>query len=136
MLEAILRDLSSFATLVEMDGSMAMIAEESNFLHFAAIALILVFLAIRRAKGSDGSFFKSFLAGRRLTNHRATDRMFEMPHIQAMKKCPNCTEQLPLSALLCEACDYNFLAGMVGHGHKLLPSPEPRMPAQILAYRA
>jgi hypothetical protein len=121
-----------------MDGSTAMIAEESNILHFAAIALILVFLAIRRAKGKDGSFFKSFLAGRTLTKDSTTDRMFEMHHIQAMKKCPNCSEQLPLSALICEPCDYNFLSGMVGHGHKLLPSPEPRvheMPTQIFAYR-
>ena len=136
--EAILKNLSGLATLVGMDGSTAMIAEESNILHFAAIALILVFLAIRIAKGKDGSLFNSFLAGRSFTNDHATDRMFEMGHIQALKKCPNCNEQQPLSALICEPCDYNFLTGMVGHGHKLLPSPEPRvheLPTQIFAYR-
>ena len=102
-----------------------MIAEDSNIPHFAALALILVFLAIRRAKSNDGSFFNSLLAGRTLTNDHTTDRMFEKHHILALKKCPNCAEQLPLSTLICQACDYNFLSGTVGHGHKLLPSPEP-----------
>jgi predicted nucleic acid binding AN1-type Zn finger protein len=50
--------------------------------------------------------------------------MFERRQIVAIKKCPNCTEQLPLSAVLCDGCDYNFLSEMVGHGQKLLPSPE------------
>ena len=138
MHEAILRNLSSLATLVGMDGSTAMTVEELNILHFAALALILVFLAIRRAKGKDGSFFNSFLAGLGFKNDHATDHMFEKGHIQAMKKCPNCSEQLPLSALICEPCDYNFLSGMVGRGHKLLPSPKPRVhevPTQIFAYR-
>jgi len=115
-----------------------MIAEDLNMLHFSAFGLILALLTARIAKRNHGSFFKSLLAGGLLTNDRATDRMFEMPHIQALKQCPNCAEQLPLSTLICAACDYNFLAGMVGHGHKLLPSPEPRvheMPTQIFAYR-
>jgi len=115
-----------------------MIAEDLNILHFSAIGLILALLTARIAKSNHGSFFKSFLPGGIPTNDGAADRMFEMHHIQALKKCPNCTEQMPLSTLICEACDYNFLAGMVGHGYKLLPSPEPRvheMPARILAFR-
>ena len=139
MHEAILRNLSSIATLVGTNGSMAMIAEDSNILHFAAIALLLVFLAIRRAQRNGDSFFSSFFAGRMFTRDHTTDRMFERHHILELKKCPNCAEQLPLSMLICEACDYNFLSGMVGYGDKLLPSPEPRaheMPTRILAYRA
>jgi len=139
MLEAILRDLSSLVTLVWMGGSTAMLAEDLNILHFAAIALILVFLTATRAKRKDGGFFKSLLAGRILRNNRTADGMFERQHIQALKKCPNCTEQLPLSTLICEACDYNFLTGMVGHGRKLLPSPEPlahEMSKRSFAYRA
>ncbi|MGH7887063.1 MAG: hypothetical protein ACREPG_04305 [Candidatus Binatia bacterium] len=115
--------LASLATLVGMDGITAMIVEESNILHFAAIALMLVLLAARRAV----SFFKSLLAGRRFANDRNPDRIFEQQRFSALKKCPGCSEELPLSALMCEACDYNFLSGMVGHGHKLLPSPEPRV---------
>ncbi len=105
-----------------------MLAEDSNILHFSGIAMILVFLTIRRAKANRGGFFKSLLAERRFTKGLDADRMFERQHIQALKKCPNCTEQLLISILICEACDYNFLSGMVGQGHKLLPSPEPRGP--------
>jgi hypothetical protein len=126
--EAILRILSSLAALIGMDGSTAMLAEDLNILHFAAIPLILVLLAIRRAKANRGGFFKSLLAGCRFTKNLDADRMFERQHVQALKKCPNCTEELPLSALICEGCDYNFLSGMVGQGHKLLPSPEPLVP--------
>ncbi len=116
-----------------------MIVEDADILLFSALGLTLVFLTARIAKRKTGSFFQSLLAGRTLINERTTDQMFEMHHIQALKKCPNCMEQLPLSALICEPCDYNFLSGMVGHGHKLLPAPEPRvheMPTNIFAYRA
>jgi len=108
-----------------MDGSTAMLAEDINLLHFSAIAMILAFLTARRAKREEGGFFKSLLMGRMFATDRDADRMFERQHIQALKRCPNCTEELPLSALICESCDYNFLSGMVGHGNKLLPSPEP-----------
>jgi hypothetical protein len=139
MHEAILRNLSSLATLVRVDESTAILAEHSNILHFAVIALILVFVTAGRAKRKDGGFFQSLLARCRFSKDGAADRMFERHHIQPLKKCPNCTEQWPLSVLICEACDYNFLSGMVGHGHRMLPSPEPQvheMPARILAYRA
>jgi hypothetical protein len=101
-----------------------MIAEGFNILVLSAIALILVFLAGTIAKRQYGVSFKSFLAACRLKNN-AADRMFESHRIPALKKCPSCTGQLPLSALMCDACDYNFLSGMVGRGHKMLPSPKP-----------
>ena len=115
-----------------------MMAEDTNILDFATVALIGVFGMIKIANGNYRSFFKSLLAGRMFTDDQAADRMFERQNISALKSCPSCTKQLPLSTLICEACDYNFLSGMVGHGHKLLPSPEPRvheMPTQIFAYR-
>jgi hypothetical protein len=130
--------MSSLATLVGMDGNSVMIVEELNILQISGIALILALLTARTATGLESGFFKAFLIGRLFANDRDADRMFEKGHIQALKKCPNCSEQSPLSALICEPCDYNFLSGMVGHGHKLLPSPEPRvheMPTQIFAYR-
>ena len=104
MYEAILENFSSFPTLVVTSGSALMIAEGLNIFHFSAIALIVAFLTARIASKKD----------------RAT---FERQHVLTLKKCPKCAEQLPLSALICDACDYNFLSGMVGHGHKLLPSP-------------
>lgn len=102
-----------------------MLAEDINLLHISAIAMIVAFLTAKRTKREEGGFLKSLLPKIMFANDRDADRMFERQHIQALKKCPNCTEELPLSVLICEACDYNFLSGMVGLGHKLLPSPEP-----------
>jgi hypothetical protein len=104
MYEAILENFSSFATLVVTNGSTLMIAEGLNIFHFSAIALIVAFLTARIASKKDRAILKR-------------------QHVLTLKKCPKCAEQLPLSALICDACDYNFLSRMVGHGHKLLPSP-------------
>jgi hypothetical protein len=104
MYKAILESLSFFPTLVVTSGSTLMTAEGLNIIHFFAIALIVAFLTARIASKKD----------------RGT---FERQHVLTLKKCPKCAEQLPLSALVCDACDYNFLSGMVGYGHKLLPSP-------------
>ena len=96
-----------------MDGNSAMIADELNILHISGIALILAFLTARTATGLERGFFKAFLPWRLFANDDDADRMFEKGHIQALKKCPNCSEQQPLSALICEPCDYNFLRSMV-----------------------
>jgi hypothetical protein len=130
MYEAIAENFSTFAKLIVTDGSTLMIAGGLDILHFSAIALILVLLAVRIAKK------KSFTARSDPMDNSTAGRFFERHHIPALKKCPNCAEQLPLSALICDACDYNFLSGMVGHGQKLLPSPEPmphEMPDQRFA---
>ena len=125
MYEAITGNFSTLAKLIVTDGSTLMIAGDLNILHFSAIALILVFLTVRIAKKKHGSFFKSFTARSDPMDNSTAARFFERHPISALKKCPNCAEQLPLSALICDACDYNFLSGMVGHGQKLLPSPTP-----------
>jgi hypothetical protein len=104
MYEAILESFSFFPTLVVTNGSTLMTAEGLNIIHFSAIALIVAFLTARIASKKDCAIFKR-------------------QHLATLKKCPKCAEQLPLSALVCDACDYNFLSRMVGHRHKLLPSP-------------
>ena len=139
MYEAILQKFSTFATPLVTDWSTFMIAEGLNGVHFSAIALILVFLAARIVKKKDGSFFKLAEAGRTVANDCTSGRIFRRQHIQALKKCPKCAEQLQLSALICDTCDYNFLSGMVGQRDRLLPSPEPlahEMSKQTFAYRA
>jgi hypothetical protein len=116
-----------------------MIVESLDILYFSAIALILVFLTARIAKKKDGNFLKSCMAGSTPRNNGTTGRIFKRQHISALKNCPKCAEQLPLSALICDACDYNFLSRMVGHRHKLLPSSEPlghEASRQTFAYRA
>jgi hypothetical protein len=139
MWEAIVTKFSTVALLLGTDGITAMIIEGSNILYFTPIAVVLVAFTARIARGRHGSVFSSLAVRRRFRNDRAYDRMFEKRQIVAFKKCPNCTEQLPLSAVLCDACDYNFLSEMVGHGQKLLPSPEAlaqEITAQRYEYRA
>src|SRR5262245_28256229 len=92
------------------------ILSDANLPCFATIALLLVFLIAERA-----SDIKAFFTKRLFHGEDAADRMFERRNISARKPCPSCTEQLPLSTLICDACDYNFLSG---NGHKLLPTPE------------
>jgi len=139
MYEAILEKFSTFATLVMTDGSTIMMAEGLDILHYSAIVLILVFLAVRIARKKDGRFFKSPEAGNTLTKDCTSGRIFKRQQIPATKKCPKCAEQLLLSALICDTCDYNFLSGMVGLRNKMLQSPEPLGHAafeQTSAYRA
>jgi type IV secretory pathway VirB3-like protein len=125
MYEAITGNFSALAKLIVTDGSTLMIAGDLNILHFSAIALILVFLTVRIAKKKHRNFFKALIARSDPMGNSTAGRFFERHPISALKKCPHCAEQLQLSALICDACDYNFLSRMVGRGQKLLPSPEP-----------
>jgi hypothetical protein len=125
MYEALIENFSTLAKLALTDGRTLVIAEGADILPISAIALILVFLTIRILQRKHGSFFKSFRAGSPLTSNCASGRFFEIKRIPAVKICPNCAEQLPLSALICHACDYNFLAARPERGQKLLPPPLP-----------
>jgi len=108
-----------------MEGGKLMIGGGPDVLYFSAIALILVLLAARIVKRKRGGFSQSFLAGNTPTNGRATDLFFERKPTARLKPCPNCAEQLSTSALICDACDYNFLAERPGRGQQLLPPPSP-----------
>jgi len=118
--EAIVENLSNLANLVLTYGSTLMIAEGLDILPITAAALILVLLAARIVKRKRG-VLKSFRARGSVTNKRASGRLFESNRSPALKPCPTCAEQLPLSAIICHACDYNFLAERPGRGQKLLP---------------
>jgi len=133
--EAIVENLSNLANLVLTYGSTLMIAEGLDILPITAAALILVLLAARIVKRKRG-VLKSFRARGSVTNKRASGRLFESNRSPALKPCPTCAEQLPLSAIICHACDYNFLAERPGRGQKLLPSPQPmthEVPEQKIA---
>jgi len=125
MYEVTMEQLSSLVKLVMTDGSTLMITGDLNILQFSAIALILVFLMARVAKRTYGSFFKPSVAESPLTNKFVTDRLFASQRTPPHKNCPNCAEHVPLSALICEACEYNFLSRMVGSRHKMLASSAP-----------
>lgn len=93
-----------------------------DILHLSAIAVIMVFLALRflkRKKPRD--FFESFQATSNTSNARIFERQRVVP---ATKKCPGCEQQLALAAIICEACDYNFLAARPDRSHSMLPAPE------------
>jgi hypothetical protein len=100
-----------------------MVAGDLNIVYFA-IAAILIYLAARIVKKNPRNRFESALAAKSFTEHTVTERFFPAQRVPIEKNCPNCSEPLPLSALICEACDYNFLSRSVGGKHKLLPSPE------------
>ena len=118
-------NLLALANLVLTDGRTLMIPGNSDILHFAAMALILLLLTARMVKRKRGGFFKSSRARSASSINRAADRFFENKRMPAVKPCPNCAEQLPLSALVCDSCDYNFLAARPGRGQGLLPPPNP-----------
>lgn len=92
-----------------------------NVLSLSAIAVIVVFLArrfLKRKKLRD--CFESFQASSITSN----GGIFERQRVPATKKCPGCERQLPLSAIICEGCDYNFLAARPDRLHSMLPAPE------------
>jgi Uncharacterised protein family UPF0547 len=124
MYEAISQILS-LVTLVVTNGSTLMIDGDADILHFLAIALLVAFLTARIASKKDGSFFKWFVAGAFLGIIALPVAIFKRQHVLSiLKKCPKCAEQLPISALVCDACEYNFISRIVGHGQKLLASPK------------
>lgn len=100
-----------------------------DILHLSAIAVIPVFLALRflkKKKARDS--FESF----RAVSSSGNASIFERERVPATKKCPGCEEQLPLSAIICDGCDYNFLASRPVRSQSILPSPEvlPEEPQQ------
>jgi hypothetical protein len=106
-----------------------------DILLYAAILPILAILIARIARNKTGSLLKSSLPAALQKGYGKKDH-FAGP---ALKKCPKCTEELQLSALVCDTCDYNFLAGSVTHRHKMLPAPSEPLAhdasGQTFAYR-
>ena len=113
-----------------------MITADLDIFIYASILPVLAILVTRIVRKKEGGIFKSSLRGTIKNVYKKKDH-FAAP---VSKKCPKCAEQLPLSALVCDTCDFNFLAGSVTYRHKMLPAPEeplPQEPArQTLAYRA
>lgn len=86
---------------------------------YAAIASTLALLIARVWRRHPAMSFEKLLP-ERFKKSRARHRDLA---VLAFKKCPQCADQLPVSTLVCDACDYNFLAGSILR-HKLLPAPE------------
>jgi hypothetical protein len=130
--ETIVENLSNLVNLVLTDGSALMIAGGLDIPSITALILILVLLA-RIVKRKHTGFTR---ARGTVTHKRASGRLFESQRSPALKPCPNCAEQLPLSTIICDTCDYNFLAERPGRGQKLLSAPQPmthEVPKQNIA---
>jgi hypothetical protein len=132
--KVILENLSNLANFVLTNGSTLLIAEGLDVLSVAALILIVVLLA--RIVKRKRDVRKSLRARSTGTYKRASARLFENHRTPALKQCPNCAEQLPLSVIICQMCDYNFLAERPGRGQKLLSAPQPmirEVPEQKIA---
>src|SRR5215510_7852153 len=115
MYETLVENLSHLANLISTYGSIFMITEGLDIASITGIAAILVLLTGRRMtrRRRRGSVTSRLTFGRRVKGQ------------PVLKPCPSCAERLPLSAIICGTCDYNFLAERPGRGQNLLPSPEP-----------
>jgi len=122
MYEALVENILNLANLISTYGSAFMVAEGLDIVSITGIAAILVLLAARIATRKRDAR-KSFRRRGSVTNRRTFGRRIKSQ--PALKPCPNCAEQLSLSAIICGICDYNFLAERPGRGQALLPSPQP-----------
>jgi hypothetical protein len=86
-----------------------------NFLRWLLTKSITTRVAGKKADSS-----KSFReAGPSSRRHNFFEKE---PVSKTYKNCPNCSAQVQLAALLCDACDYNFIA-MPIFRNKLLNPP-------------
>src|SRR5262245_32530903 len=122
MHEALVENLSNLANLISTYGSTFMIAEGLDSVSITAIAAILVLLTVRIVTRKRHGRKSSRRRGSTANKMTFVRRVKGQP---VSKPCPSCAELLPLSAIICGTCDYNFLAERPGRGQNLLPSPEP-----------
>ena len=122
MYETLVENLSHLTNLISTYGSIFMITDGLDIASITGIAAILVLLAGRRVTRKRHAHKSSRSRGS-TTNKRTFGRRIKSQ--PTLKPCPSCAERLPLSAIICGTCDYNFLAERPGRGQNLLPSPEP-----------
>jgi hypothetical protein len=91
---------------------------DSLYRHALALTVVLLALRIGRKKESGSVLHKPVAEALKGTLGRR-----EHPALSALKTCPKCAVQLPLSTLVCDSCDYNFLSRTIGSRHRLLPAP-------------
>ena len=129
-----MENLSTLTNLILTHGG-NLIAEGLDVLPISGVVLIFALLAARIVKRKRG-VLKFFQAQESFTQKRVAGRLFKSQRNPVLKPCPSCAEQLPLSAIICGTCDYNFLAERPGRRQALLQPPQPmthEMPEQKIA---
>jgi hypothetical protein len=92
---------------------------DTVFPHAVALTIVLLALRIGRNKESDSVLHKPLVEAVKGTLGKR-----QHPALSALKTCPKCAAHLPLSTLVCDTCDYNFLSRTVGTRPKLLAAPD------------
>ena len=118
--QAVMEQLSNWTKFLLTYFDMFTTAEGLDVSLFSAIASILALLAasiLRRRQAAR----KSFQAKKASTHKHASIRLLKRQCTPVLKRCPGCAEQLPLSAIICDKCDYNFLVERSGRRPALLP---------------
>lgn len=121
--EGISEQLLSLGNLALTYGGRFMIPKGLDILYFSSVALIVALGAtfVKRHRGVP----KFFQAEDLSIHKQAGGHLFKGQRRPVLKPCPSCAAQLPLSAIMCDTCDYNFLAERPGRGQALLEPPRP-----------
>ena len=125
MYETYINAFLALADRMLMDVYRFLGAGGSDILHLSAIALLLFLLAAGIVKKHRGTCSEAVMAKNTHASHRASDGFFERKRTLRLKSCPNCAAELIISALVCDACDYNFLAARPMRPQRALPPPTP-----------
>ena len=120
--ETIIGNLPSLANVV-LTYAGNLISENLDVLSLSAVTLTLIVLAAKglRRKRTVPRYFQ---AHESFTRKRAGS-LFKSQRTPVLKPCPSCAQRLPLSAIICDTCDYNFLAERPGRRQALLQPPRP-----------
>src|SRR4030095_11135655 len=121
-------------TLGSVADGRALMIDDYGIFQVAGIALIIALLVGRMASKKASTFFKP-----RTSKVKTAIVRKHQTGLSATKKGPTCADNLPISTLVCDACEYNFLSGTVGLRNKVLPSPAEtethEAPKRSFAYR-
>src|SRR5262249_13930864 len=119
--EPMIENLSNLANLVWTYGTRLLMAEGLDTFLIVAVSLMLVLFTAKTVRRKRS--VRTFRVRRTATKKRASGRLSKRQRRAVLKPCPSCAEKLPVSAIICDACGYNFLAERPGRGQALLPSP-------------
>jgi hypothetical protein len=124
MFEAISKSFLSFVALMVEREATGISVDGLSIFRLLAMALALAFLTAGIARNKGGSSLKWFFAGALVGVIALPMAIFKRKKITypGQKQCPNCAQKLPIQAILCDACDFNFLSMAVGNRYKPIPA--------------